>query len=133
MRITILAEDRYQVVATMEGDACPTLDFLEQGEEATRSWRNNLSIFLEHIAREGFRDVSAAQVREASKIEKILEFRKGDLRLFFFKGQGHQIAVCTAGLVKKGQRADKGAVAKAADLRRKYFLAVEDDTIEVIT
>ena len=77
-------------------------------------------------------NVSNKLVREVSKKEKIYEFRKGDLRLFFFHGEGNCIAVCCSGVIKKGQKADISAVTKAARLRSEYMSAVANQTIEVI-
>lgn len=119
------------MVATMDGDVCDAEDFLMTGEQTTKSSRIGLTVILKHIAENGLQN-TAAWVHEASKSEKIYEFCKGSLRLFFFHGEGNCIAVCTSGLLKKGQKADKSAVNKAANLRKDYFAAVANQTIEVI-
>lgn len=132
MRLKLLFGDNYQVVGVMDGDACETETFLNTGEETTRASREGLLQILRHIANHGLQNSPTVWVREANKKERIYEFRKGDLRLFFFKGDGNQIAVCTSGVLKKGQKADKAAVNKAAALRKTYIAAVESQTIEVI-
>ncbi|MES2611500.1 MAG: hypothetical protein V4679_14735 [Pseudomonadota bacterium] len=74
----------------------------------------------------------AAWHHEASKKDKVYEFIKGPLRLFFFKGSNGQIAVCTSGVRKNGAKADKGSVKAAATLRDDYETAVKLDTLEII-
>ena len=54
------------------------------------------------------------------------------LRLFFFKGDGRDIAVCTTGTIKSGRKADKQAVKKADGLRRNYFNALKNQSLEVV-
>lgn len=132
MRLKLLYEDRFEVVATMEGDDCETDDFLNRGQDYLSS-RQGLQLMLAHVAKHGLSEIPAAWFHEANKNEKIYEFIKGDLRLFFFKGDGRRIAVCTTGVLKKGRKADKSAVAKAIKLRAIYIAAVTAKTIEVMT
>ena len=91
-------------------------------------WRDALTALLAKVADEGLQNMPTVLVREASKSEKIYEFRKGRLRLFFFKGVGRQVAVCTTGVMKKTQKADSAAVKKAASWRQKYDRAVASNS-----
>ena len=116
----------------MEGDICPTEVFLESGEASTAASRLGLAQMLEHVATRGLKEIPSTWTHEASKDKKIFEFIKGDLRLFFFKGQGRQITVCTVGVMKKGQKADKASVSKSANMKSDYFDAAQSNTIEVI-
>lgn len=130
MQIQILFEDAFQVVAVMDGEDCPTLDWLLDAENSKA--KDGLRELLERVAEKGLADVPSAWFHEANKEEKIYEFIKGDLRLFFFKGANNQIAVCTGGVRKKGRKADKAAVRTAALWRAEYIAAVDAGTIEVI-
>ena len=87
---------------------------------------------LEIVAELGLQDVPSKWWHEANKREQIYEFIKGPLRLFFFKGQGKQIAVCTGGGRKRGGSADPKLVATAAEARRAYFEAAKANKLEVI-
>lgn len=132
MLLKELFDDKYQILAVMEGDACPTEDFFDNGEASTQASRVGLAQMLEHVAAHGLQDIPPKWTHEASKDKGILEFIKGDLRLFFFKGQGRQITVCTVGALKKGQKADKASVNKSVKMKSDYFAAAQSNTIEVI-
>lgn len=88
---------------------------------------------LQHVAKSGFQGVPSKWCHEANKKEQVYEFIKGPLRLFYFKGKGKQIAVCTGGVRKKGSKADAGAVATAAGMRQAYMKAVEENTLEIVS
>lgn len=131
MKAKVLAEDRYRILAVVEDDACPAEDFLILSDNYERS-RQGLISMLQAVAELGLGEVSSKWFHEASKAQKIYEFIKGDLRLFFFKGQGRDIAVCTCGVVKKGQKADAAVVGRAASLRNEYMAAAQSGNLEII-
>ena len=87
---------------------------------------------LQHVAAHGFAGIPHAWTHEVNKEHGIYEFIKGPLRLLFFKGQGDSIAVCTSGVRKKGQKADKAAVAQAIKMKDAYWQAVNQGTLEII-
>jgi hypothetical protein len=120
------------IVAVMDGAHCPAEMFIQDGEESTRASREGLFALLEHVANHGLQGVPTAWVHEANKKEQIYEFRKGSLRLLFFKGRGRQVAVCTSGVHKKTRKADPGAVSSAARWRRQYQQAVDANTLKVV-
>ena len=132
MKLKVLAEDAYQVVAVMDGDACPAEDFIAQGDAKTQAAREGLLEMIGHVAEHGLHGAPSTWFHEANKKEKIYEFVKGPLRLFFFKGEGNQVAVCTTGTRKSGQKADPACVNKAAKYRNRYFDAKANNTCEVI-
>lgn len=119
----MLLKDRYTIAATMDGDACPADDFIAEGEARYEASRMGLSDLLARVAREGLDGLSSKMTHEADKRLKIYEFIKGDLRLFYFKGRDNTIVICTAGVIKKGQKADQKAVEKAAKFREEYLRA----------
>lgn len=132
MQVKVLFEGQYQIVGVMDGDHCEAENFLLNGESSTESARVGLAQMLEFLAENGLEKASSGWLHEASKSEKIYEFIKGPLRLFFFKGSKGQIAVCTSGVRKKGAKADKSAVNAAATLRDAYEAAIKLDTLEII-
>lgn len=103
-----------------------------QGEAATEASRSGLIKMITYVAEHGLQGCPSAWFHEADKKKEIYEFVKGDLRLFFFKGQNGDVAVCTSGVLKKGQKADKSAVNYAYSWRLKYDQAIKDNTYEVI-
>lgn len=132
MRVKVLKEAAFQIVGVVQNGTCPAEDFIAFGEESTRASREGLFLMLERVAELGPRALTAAWTHEASKTHKINEFIKGDLRLFYFKGAGRQLVVCTTGVRKKGRRADASAVKAAAAARQQYLLAIDSNSIEVI-
>lgn len=132
MKVKELFASQYAVVAVIDGDTCPTEDFLLHGEATTESARNGLRRFLEDAAAMGLSNIPSAWFHEADKQKGIYEFAKGPLRLFFFKGANGHIAVCTGGVRKEGRKADPPSVARAAKLREKYFEAINSNQLEVI-
>ena len=132
MKLKALAEDEFQIVAVMRGDQCPAEEFILTGEKSTKASRDGLMEMIKVVARVGLDGVPSAWTHEASKRDHIYEFIKGPLRLFFFKGLDKQIAVCTSGTRKSGDKADKALVAKAAKLREAYLHARANNTCEVI-
>lgn len=132
MNLVELASSKHQVVAVMDGDTCPAVDFLTHGEATTESSRNGLIDMLDAVSEMGLQGVPGAWLHEANKQLGIYEFVKGRLRLFFFKGVNGQIAVCTTGVMKSGQKADKASVKKAAEFRDLYFAAHAANTLRVV-
>lgn len=132
MKLKILTEGRYKVVAVMDGEDCPAEEFLTTGEVETEAARTGMVQILEFLAANGLEKASHAWVHEADKSKEIYEFIKGPLRLFFFKGSHGQIAVCTSGVRKKGRKADKASVKRAADLRVEYQAALANNTLEFV-
>jgi len=132
LKVKLLASDEYDIVALMDGPDCPVEFFLLTGEAGTHAHRVALVQMLRTVAEKGLQNVPAAWMHEANKQDRIYEFIKGPLRLFFFKGHGRQIAVCCGGVRKKGPKADKAEVAKAAKARKEYLRAVADNALEVI-
>jgi hypothetical protein len=116
----------------MDGDACAADDFLYEGEATTGAARVGLSVMLQHIADLGPQEVPPGWSHEANKRHGIYEFIKGPLRLFYFKGQGNTIAICTGGGRKKGKKADKALVAAAIREKQRYMQALNDNTYEEI-
>lgn len=115
----------------MDGEDCPSIDFLTNGEADHAASRLGLLNFLKHIAQNGFQQASAKWSHEADKRNGIYEFIKGDLRLFYFKGHGDTIAVTTGGCFKKGRKADPAMVAAAIRWKTRYEQAVADGTLHI--
>lgn len=132
MKVKILADAEYQIVAVMDGDDCPAEDFILKGETTTLAARQGLLRMIAHVANSGLQNVPSSWFHEANKNEQIYEFIKGPLRLFFFKGEGRQIAICTSGIRKTGQKADKASVNKAAAMRKDCLVAIANNTYEVL-
>ena len=124
-----LVRDKYDVVAIMDGDTCPAEEFITKGEATTEKLREGLITMLRFVAANGLDKTPAAWKHEANKQKKIYEFRKGRLRLFFFKGKDGQIAVCTGGTLKDGKKSDPTCVSKASEWREEYMTAFDNGTL----
>lgn len=126
MRLKQLFKGTYQVVAVMDGDDCAAYDFMLSADA------KGLQYMLAVVAEKGLGGVPSPWFHSANPGKTVFAFRKGDFRLFFFKGKDKQIAVCTAGGRKQGQKADKALASAADDLRKAYEAACAANTIEVI-
>lgn len=132
MKVKVLAEHTYQVVAVVHGDRCDAEDFLLTGDATTSAMRRGLFEMLKAVAERGLQGVPSLWWHEVDKPNGIYEFSKGALRLFFFKGADRQIAVCVSGIRKTSQKVDKGAVRTATSTKANYFNAVQSGNCEVI-
>jgi hypothetical protein len=131
LKVKILSQDIYRVIAVKNGERCPAEDFLTQGEKSTQAHRVGLVRFIDEIAKQGLQQVPSAWWHEVNKEHGIYELIKGPLRLFFFKGTNGDIAVCTDGTRKSGQKADKASVQKAIQYKKAYFIAIQEQNCEV--
>lgn len=132
MKIKVLYSEKYKVLGVMDGSSCPSEDFLSDGEDDTYAGRQGLKLFLEKVAEAGLDNCPPAWFKVANKAEGIYEFKKGRLRLFFFRGQGNSIAICTTGNVKKTKKADKSSINAAIEYRREYKAALKDNKLEFV-
>lgn len=134
MRLKVLSPSScaHRVVGVMNCNSCEAEDFLVNGEKSTEASRRGLAVMIEAVAAEGLDNMPSSRCHEVDKKNGIYEFIKGDLRLFFFKGVNGDVAVCTAGVVKKGRKADKGAVERAARIKKDYQAAVKSNSIQYI-
>lgn len=136
MRVRVLAQAKFRVVAVMDGDCCPALDFIEMRDATTAKSRAGFVAQIGYVAANGLAEMPSNWSHEANKEHGIFELIKGQVRLFYFKGSNGDIAVCTSGVVKSGRKADPAAVAKAIEYKKSYlkangnieYLGDEDDT-----
>lgn len=124
MKREILADGKFKVVAVSRDGECPALDFLTD-QRSYADTRSLLLKMLKEVAERGFGHIPAGWCHEVDKRNGIYEFIKGDLRLFYFKGKNGEIAVCTGGVVKKGQKVNKAAVADAIKWKDEYVAWVK--------
>jgi hypothetical protein len=87
LKLKILSQDAYRVIAVKEGERCPAEDFLIQGEKTTAAHRAGLVRFIQEIARNGLQQVPSAWWHEANKEHGIYELIKGPLRLSSSRAQ----------------------------------------------
>ncbi|QCB46622.1 type II toxin-antitoxin system RelE/ParE family toxin [Hydrogenophaga sp. PAMC20947] len=128
--VRVIAKGAYRVVAMKKGASCPAEDFLATGSEDTAASREGLLDLIDRVSEEGLAALPPALCHLADQKRGIYEFRKGRLRLFFFKGLNGDVAVCTGGVLKKSQRADKLAVDRAASMKQIYMNNADNITYE---
>jgi len=120
----------FVVVCVHDGETYPVEDFLSSTNKSIQAYLSGLRDMIAYAAENGLENCPTKWLHEANKDEKIYEFIKGPFRVFFFKGDGDTIAVCTGFTRKSGDKADGGCVGYAAIKRREYFEAVKNGTIE---
>lgn len=132
MRLRVLAKSKNRILGVEVGGECPSEAFLSDSEAEMDASRIGMRMVLNHLCEHNFDSVSN-WIHQVNKTEKIYEIKKGRLRLFFFRGDGSDIAICTTGLVKKTQKVDPSAIAKAVSMKTQYWDAVARNAIKVIT
>lgn len=128
----MLRSSTYQVLAVMDGNDCPVMRFLTTGEAKQRAYRAKLLVLIERVATDGLQNMPSELVHLVDRERGIYEFVAGRLRLFFFKGAGNQIAICTSGLMKKTQRVDGRSVVAAARCKAEYEMHRAKNQLEVV-
>lgn len=96
------------------------LEFLRQAPPDMVAHAKGLRVFFVRYARGGRMTLTAEMFHEANKKEGIWEFRKGRLRVFCFM-DGGQLIIATHGAIKKTQKADPQDIARAVEIKRRYF------------
>lgn len=130
MKVKVLIEDKFKVLATMSGDACEVEDFLSN--ESDDAAINAMTEMLVKLAQVGFQACPPKWFKPANKAEEIYECKRGDWRIMFFKGQGTDAAICVTAVRKSSQKADKQAVNSAASARKQYAAAKRLGQLEVV-
>ncbi len=72
-------------------------------------------------------------LHHANNAEGILEFIKGDLRLFCFEDSDDRLIVLTSGTIKKRKKADKSEVDRAVRVKREYLAAKQQGRIKLVS
>lgn len=132
MELTIIFSDKYNVTAVSSSGICKVTDFLLELEEAYQASAEGLFNVMERVSKDGLEQLPHSLSHFVDKKEKIYEFIKGDLRLFYFKGHDNLLVVCTSVVIKKTQKVDKKQVNLATRLKLEYLQSVKDGTILLI-
>jgi hypothetical protein len=121
LNLKTLFSIKYKVLAVAHGESCQVEEDLTSGEAETETNRMALLHILERASEVGLHELPPGWFKTANRQEDIYEFKKGPLRLFFFRGRGEEIVVCTSMVRKSGQKADSKAINKAVAMRKAYF------------
>lgn len=81
---------------------------------------NGILVLLERYSLNGPDDMNDVLCHLADRKEKIWEFIKGRLRIYWFDA-GDAVIVCVCGCVKKTQRVDPAMVKKAIQVKHEYL------------
>ena len=132
MELTIIFSDKYSVAAVSKNNVCKVTDFLQELEDAYQASAEGLFDVMERVSIDGLDQLPYSLSHFADKKEKIYEFIKGDLRLFYFKGHDNLLVICTSVVIKKTQKVDKKQIDLAIRLKLEYLQSVKDGTIVLI-
>ena len=132
MELTIIFSDKYSVAAVSKDSVCKVTDFLQELENTYQANAEGLFDVMERVSTNGLDQLPYSLSHFVDKKEKIYEFIKGDLRLFYFKGHDNLLVICTSVVIKKTQKVDKKQVDLAIRLKLEYLQSVKDGTIVFI-
>ena len=132
MELTVIVSDKYIVAAISNNGACETIDFLRDVEKTYKASADGLFDILNRVSTNGLEPLPDSLSHLVDRKEKIYEFIKGHLRLFYFKGHDNLLVICTSVAIKKTQKVDKKQVDLAVRLKLEYLQSVKDGTIVLI-
>ncbi len=66
---------------------------------------------------------------EAVAGEGIFELRKGNIRLYWFYGNGRRVVICSMVIVKRVQKTPAAVANKLVEYKKAYFKAVRENTL----
>jgi phage-related protein len=118
--VKILFDHRWQIASPAEADGQSQVEIFVDGLAASfSSSAEGLLIMLERHSRQGPDAFNTAQVHYVDQKEKIYEYIKGRLRLFWFE-DGDRVVICTHGIIKKTQKTPKREIDRAIRVKRAY-------------
>ena len=132
MELTVLYSDKYKIAGVSADGECQAYEFLVTLEANYKSSGDGLFELLDRVSKSGLQDIPTTLSHIVDKEEKIYEFIKGDLRLFYFKGLDNYLVICTSAAIKKSQKVDDKHVNKAIKFKNQYFQSVKDGTLVLL-
>lgn len=121
MRLRPLIKDRWKICAPLDVQNKTEIEiFLSELDGNYRANRNGLLVIMERYAKQGPAGMNDAFCHLANKKEKIWEFIKGRLRVYWFDTDDG-IVVCVCGCIKKTQKVDPSMVNRAVQMKDEYF------------
>jgi phage-related protein len=127
LKLRTISKKNFRVAAVEDHRGkCEALEFLKIDDPAVRQLR----VLIDRAADQGLDGFPSALAHQVGK--GIYEFKKGDFRLLWFKGNDGTVVICTHGFRKKSQQTPTSEVDAAAAWRATYLssLASQDLTIE---
>ncbi|MEO8418742.1 MAG: hypothetical protein ABI475_08470 [Methylophilaceae bacterium] len=133
MELKVLASAKYKVTAATDRGKCPVQEALLEGEESTTAWREKLLNMIDDISDFGLHEAPSIWSKCVDAENGIYELKAGKLRLFYFKGHGSIVLVCTSLSRKVSQKVNKADVKKAISIKNQYQDAVDSNEVSFIT
>jgi hypothetical protein len=134
LELLVLFDDKYTITGVSKDGECDAINTLiEAGEEGQyQASVDGLMDLLDRVSKDGLINLSSKLTHFVDQDEKIYEFVKGDLRLFYFKGEGDFLVICTSATIKKTQKADRKHVMRAIKYKNEYLKSVQNGTLKVV-
>lgn len=121
MRLLILERQQNTVAAACSHrEKCEVLEFLRSVPSDMAAHAKGMRLLFDRYAQRGRTNLTTEMFHQADKQEAIWEFRKGRLRIFCFMDDG-RLVIATHGAIKKTQKADQQEIARAVEIKRRYF------------
>jgi len=90
-----------------------------------------LFAMMEQHSQLGRQSFNSKQCHCVDQNEKIYEYIKGGLRLFWFEDEG-RVVVCTHGIIKKSQKTPKQDKNRAKQVKRQYMESKAAGQLDII-
>ena len=135
MKLQTLSKNKFTVTAVTSGGDnpnCPVTDFLLDIPNKYEGSATGMIALFDTVAENGLDGLSSKLSHYVDKNEKIYEFIKGDLRVFFFKGHCDVIVIATHGIVKKSQKTRTKDKNIAIKLKKQYQQSHDEGKVEIL-
>lgn len=133
MDVRILFDHRWRVVSPVEPDGRSQVEiFIDELSSSFGANAEGLLIMLERHSKHGPESFNTAQVHYVDQKEKIYEYIKGRLRLFWFEDED-RVVICTHGIVKKTQKTPRREIDKAVRVKRAYEASKARDLLRILS
>jgi len=136
MKIQKLLTGKFTIAGVIETknseEHCPPVDFLDEIDSKYQKTAGGMYALIALIAENGLQNISSKLCHRVDEKNKIYELIKGDLRIFFFKGNKDLIIIATHGIIKKSQKTKQTDIDKAVKYKRRYQKAHDTNDLTII-
>lgn len=132
MQLKILISGKWRITSPMTRAGCSETEaFFEELAACFDANVAGLIAMMEAHSKFGPEQFNSTQTHYVDQKEKIYEYIKGRLRLFWFEDDD-RVVICTHGIVKKSQKTPKREIDRAINVKHAYKQAKAKNRLTMI-
>lgn len=132
MQLKVLIAGKWRITSPMA--RCGSSEVEAFFDELAADYQSNVSALLammEAHSNLGSEQFNHSQSHYVDQKEKIYEYIKGRLRVFWYEDDD-RVVICTHGIIKKSQKTPKREIDKAIRVKLAYLQAKSDGSLHLI-